>query len=33
MPYIRIERQLMLDALTIASALGLAAALCLALWR
>lgn len=33
MPYIRIERQLMVDALMIVSSLGLAAALCLAFWR
>ena len=33
MPYIRIERQLMLDVLTIASALGFATALLMVLWR
>ncbi len=33
MPCIRIEHRLMIDALMIVSSLGLAAALCLALWR
>jgi hypothetical protein len=32
MPYIRIERQIAIDALLIVSALGLAAALCMGLW-
>lgn len=33
MPYIRIERQIAIDALLIVSSLGLAAALCMGLWR
>ncbi len=33
MPYTRIERQIAIDTLLIVSSLGLAAALCLALWQ
>jgi len=33
MPYIRLERQIAIDALLIVSSLGLATALLMALWR
>lgn len=33
MPYIRIERQIAIDALLIVSSLGLATALLMVLWR